>query len=362
MNTIRSAGSHSHSQLLQTAFVVPMILLVAMAHAADVYPGREWEKAPSSLLRGWSPEGLAKVEALWKSVRTDSLSIMIVEDGYVIREWGETRRPVACYSMRKSFLSALFGIYVGRGDIRLSSTLEQVGIDDIEPRLSKQEKQATVRNLLMCKSGVYHPAAYETKGMVKTRPVRGSHPPGTFWWYNNWDFNALGTIFTKQTGKGIYDAFYHDIVLPLEMQDVSKQSGKFVYDKSKSMHPAYTFEISTRDRARFGLLFLRQGRWETRQIIPRSWVRNSTTAQERFNERSGYGYMWWVTMPPGRPSREKAEGRIFSAKGRLGQFITVIPSMKLVLAMSFDADGSAKLSDDASVTELGKLIIGARRK
>src|SRR5260370_4336695 len=42
--------------------------------------------------------------------------------------------------------------------------------------------------------------------MAKQRTARGSHEPGTFWYYNNWDFNTLGTIYEHATGTGIYDA------------------------------------------------------------------------------------------------------------------------------------------------------------
>ena len=77
----------------------------------------------------------------------------------------------------------------------MSSTLAELGIDDNEPSLTDVEKRATVRDLLTARSGVYHPALYETPGMAAMRPLRGSHLPGTHWYYNNWDFNALGTIY-----------------------------------------------------------------------------------------------------------------------------------------------------------------------
>src|SRR5215207_10720892 len=53
---------------------------------------------------------------------------------------------------------------------------------------------------------IYHGAAYETFDMARARPPRGSHAPGEFWYYNNWDFNALGTIYTRLTGEDIFEA------------------------------------------------------------------------------------------------------------------------------------------------------------
>jgi len=112
--------------------------------------------------------------------------------------------------MRKSLLSGLYGIYEAEGKIDLSKTLGELGIRDYI-RLTAVEKQATVADLLKARSGVYIPATGEADSMVANRPERGSHAPGTFWYYNNWDFNALGTIFDQGVGgeghlPGLQDA------------------------------------------------------------------------------------------------------------------------------------------------------------
>ncbi|MDH4271900.1 MAG: serine hydrolase, partial [Candidatus Aminicenantes bacterium] len=74
---------------------------------------------------------------------------------------------------------------------------------------------AAVSDLLKSRSGVYHEAAAESEDMVETRPTRGSHPHDTFFYYNNWDFNALGTIFEKVTGAKIFEAFKREIAEPI---------------------------------------------------------------------------------------------------------------------------------------------------
>jgi CubicO group peptidase (beta-lactamase class C family) len=86
----------------------------------------------------------------------------------------------------------LYGIHVGRGDIDLDATLAELDIDDITPYLTPIEKTATIRDLLLSRSGIYHEAAGESQSMIDLRPERGSHPPGTYFYYNNRDFNALG--------------------------------------------------------------------------------------------------------------------------------------------------------------------------
>jgi CubicO group peptidase (beta-lactamase class C family) len=122
---------------------------------------------------------------------------MIVQRGEVIDQWGDIDQKIDSYSIRKSLLSALYGIYSAEGAIDTNQTVEELGIDDSPDPLTKEEKQARVVDLLRARSGVYHPVDFETDLMKRNRPARGSHAPGTFWYYNNWDFNVLGTIFEK---------------------------------------------------------------------------------------------------------------------------------------------------------------------
>lgn len=83
-------------------------------------------------------------------------------------------------------------------DADLSST---AGIDDNEQKNSDQEKQSRIIELLKARPGVYHEAVYVNKGMIAKRPLRWSHVPDTFWYYNNEYFNVHRNIFEKQIGK-----------------------------------------------------------------------------------------------------------------------------------------------------------------
>src|SRR5262249_18504682 len=159
--------------------------------------------------------------------------------------------------------NALYGIAVKDGRVRLDKSLAELGIDDLAPALTPAEKRATIRDLLQARSGVYHPAALETPDMALSRPPRGSHPPGSHWYYNNWDFNALGTIFEQETGTKIFEAFEARIADPLQMEDFRVSDG--CYQRGpESQHPGYPLRMSARDLARFGLLYLRQGKWGER--------------------------------------------------------------------------------------------------
>jgi CubicO group peptidase (beta-lactamase class C family) len=103
-----------------------------------------------------------------------------------------------------------------------------LGIDDNEPSLTLEEKQARVIDLLKARSGIYHAALYETPAMKAEKPVRGSHPPRSFWAYNNWDFNALGTIYETATHDSIYHSFDERIARHIGMEDFSFKDQEYV--------------------------------------------------------------------------------------------------------------------------------------
>jgi CubicO group peptidase (beta-lactamase class C family) len=284
---------------------------------------------------------------------------MIVVDGVVLDEWGETARKYNIHSIRKSFMSALYGIHVGAGTIDLSKTMAELDIDDNEPSLGDVEKTATVRQLLKARSGIYHPALYESLGMKARRPSRYSHEPGTFWYYNNWDFNTLGTIFRNVTQTDIFAELKRAIAGPIGMEDFRVSDGAY-FTGPDSVHPAYPLRMTARDLARFGLLYLREGTWEGKQIIPQQWVKDSTNSYSNAGESGGYGYMWWVAANGKHlPGIDLDEGS-FSARGSGGQFILVIPSYDMVIVHRVDTDVPGKRVTSAQFGELVKLILDAK--
>lgn len=138
------------------------------------------------------------------------------------------------------------------------ASMGRLGIDD-DPPLNAAEKQATVRTLLEARSGVYHGYVAETRGMREGWPKRGSHAPGTYWFYNNWDFNDLGSRFEKTFTTPIAPAFDTRSARRIGMQDFRIEDKYYLQapadaapDVEKSIHPAYHFRMSARDLARFG--------------------------------------------------------------------------------------------------------------
>ncbi|MHA4735305.1 serine hydrolase domain-containing protein [Ensifer adhaerens] len=302
---------------------------------------------------GFQAERLSAVRERAASLATDAL--MVIRRGKVVLETGDLGRKYLCHSIRKSLLAALYGFEVESGRIELSATLESLGIDDRQ-RLSQTERQATVHDLLAARSGVYHPAGYETPAMLLTKEKRHSHGPGTFWCYNNWDFNALGTIYSRATGETVHEAFVRRIAEPLGMEDFSlaAQSPDGWYESfDASDHPAYPFRMSSRDLARFAQLYLQGGVWRGCQILPRGWVELCTLPYSHAGSRGAYGYMWWrerdgvflpgVVMPRGS----------FAAWGVGGHYALVMPALDMVVIHRVDTETPGR---EVSEFQFGRLM------
>lgn len=328
------------------------VLLPTGAAAQERYPAENWMGYATPEDAGWSSQGIAAAKAFADSIGT--AAFMLVHDGAVVATFGDYARRYQAHSVRKSLLSGLFGVYVAEGRIDLESTLADLGIDDRLP-LTPIEKRARVVDLLMARSGVYHPAAYETAGMAASRPERGSHEPGTFWYYNNWDFNTLGEIFRRRTSLGVFDAFERRIADPLRMEDFRLRDGYYHSEPHHSNHSAYPFRMSARDLARFGLLFERDGRWEGEQIIPESWIRESTRSYSEVDRAGlvGYGYLWWVLG--GELGRHGA----YTATGVGTQTITVVPDLDVVFVHRVDTYAGDRVPLP-TVLELLERLVDAR--
>lgn len=310
--------------------------------AKVVFPGNEWKQDRTLSKSGWSEANLLKAQQYASLLHDESM--MTVQCGKLIDTWGDTGKKITTFSVRKSLISALFGIYAAEGKIDINETLEQAGIDDLPSPLTREERQARIVDLLRARSGIYHSASFETDFQRKIRPVRGSHAPGSFWFYNNWDFNALGTIFEKKTGLKIGDAFYQRIAKPIGMQDFKPADVYYVGDAEVSEHPAYMFKMTTRDMARFGLLYLNHGRWKKHQVVPEQWVEKSTHTTEMVHFGTmpvgGYENLWWVEYG-GVHLGEATMPGMFSAQGAGGHYILDVPSLNLVIVNQYENEPSA---------------------
>ena len=332
----RTCYAHLELTELRTSIISALLIFLfglssVYCQSINKYPGKKWNNINKPEDLGYSSEKLNEAKEFSKTLKTAAVSIIV--NGLVLDEWGDVDSLFYTHSMRKSVLSALYGKYVENGVIDLNKTMAELGIDD-EPPLSEQEKTATIRDCLKARSGVNHTAEAESDGMHKLKPPKDMFKPGEFWLYNNWDFNVLGTIFQKLTGIKIFDALIEDIANPIQMENFTLQNDAS-YKTGRSIHEAYMFVISAHDLARFGLLMLRNGKWNEKQIIPESWVKESTTyfSDATIYKGDGYGYMWWVAKDknkfPHFPFAKLKEGT-YSARGAGGHFLVVIPKYDMV--------------------------------
>jgi CubicO group peptidase (beta-lactamase class C family) len=329
--------------------------------ANPVIPGRDWERITKPEDEGYSSAKLDILRSWMKAQATKGLVVSV--GGRVLFEYGDLKYVSKIASIRKSILGMLYGNYVASGKVDLQKTVKEIGIQEARPFLPIEEN-ATLEMLLMSRSGIYF-SPDENPTDMPPRP--GSQYPGTFFCYQNWDFDAAGTAFEKLTGKNIYDALETDLAGPLGMQDFDRSRQK----KGPGLNPEYPMYLSTRDMARIGLLMLRRGNWGGKTVIPAAWVKYLTTLTTHDTDlfplsfrlmmltgpvRWGFGVTWWVWDHPHFPGDVDLgpyEGA-FSGMGSGGQYLTVLPNLDMVISHKVEVEGPAK--GDVSIMDYSTIL------
>lgn len=313
-----------------------LIILALPASAFDIPWVRSNQNAFATALVQQDNEKLERLQNAYDSlpgeIRFDTYLAM--KSGRVVARSGDIDLPINLHSGRKSVLSGLYGIAIEKGLLRLNQSLAELGIGDAKTPLSEIESTATIRDLLMSRSGIYIEAGGETREMVASRPVRGSHKPGEYFYYNNWDFNALGTIFERRTGLSIGQALYEWVAKPTGMKTFEPKHVVY-FPSSRSEHQQYTIFMSAADLARFGLLYLNKGRWQRKQIIPERWVAESLTAYSEVKLQAAqpldhFGYSWWLDE----------DDRTVWMLGWGGQYMSLDPGRELLIVSRQDTGRS----------------------
>lgn len=260
-------------------------------------------------------------------------AFIAIKNDSILASWGEVDLPIMTHSARKSIMSVLYGIAIDKGFLKLNQTLAELGIDDAKAPLTAAEKACTIRDLLMSRSGIYIEASGETQEMKDARPKRGQHKPGEFFYYNNWGFNVLGTIFEQQTKLSIGQAIEEWLAKPLVMKHFK---ASFVEYKQQDYteHRQYIIYISAEDMARIGMMMANDGQWQGTEIVSKNWVKASTTP---YSKDSGgnepcdmYSYLWW----------NDTKNQTYWASGWGGQFMIIDKANKLVVVSRNDTGRS----------------------
>ncbi|WP_195575145.1 serine hydrolase domain-containing protein [Paenibacillus sp. 1001270B_150601_E10] len=305
----------------------------------------EWERiAPSD-----AGMDAKRLEALTAKIETDysnTNGIVIVRKGSIVYEQyfngysKDDRHHVA--SVTKSFLSALIGIAIEEGYIK---GVEQKVIHlfpEYEWDDSNGLKQEiTIRHLLTMTA----PYAFEDwnepldimcmqKDWVRyALDVLGDNGPIGAFKYSTAGSHLLSAILTRTTGQSARAFANERLCQRIGMNiipDPEMTSYEFddlfggrvrgwVHDPYNYSTGGFGLTLSPRDMARFGLLYIRNGRWNEQKVIPQAWIQESTAMNA-----NQYGYMWWL--------REEHNELIYSAIGDGGNIICCIPNKDLVIA------------------------------
>lgn len=314
----------------------------------NAFPQESWSSIQPEKV-GFSSKQLKAAKDAFEL--TGGIAMLVVVKGYVVADWGQTDQNIDSRSIRKSLINSLYGIYQEKGDINIESSLSDIQLDP-KGVLSSDESKAKIKHLMMSASGIYLPAAFE-ESIHRKKPARGSFAPGTHFQYNNWDFNTLSTIFDQLTESNLFKAFDEMIAKPLQMEHFDAlRNTAYISQPGLSPHPAYYFQISTKDLARYGLLYLREGKWNGNQLVPRNWVLESTRRQIETGEKFYYdfGYLWWVSK------RESPSARTpFLARGAQSQYMYIDPANELIIVFRDNPEGNIPVSKSKAYPLIGSI-------
>ena len=252
----------------------------------------------------------------------------------------ENKRHIS-WSVAKSFISALVGIAYEEGLIdslddpvtKYLDDFKETGYDDV-----------TIKDILQMSSGVLFNEDYAdydsdinrfgravatgTSMRDFSKTLTREREPGTYMHYVSINTQVLGFLLQEVTNKSISQYLYNKIWNPQGMED----SAYFILDDVKDEFALGGLNATLRDYAKFGLLYLQNGRWNDNQIISKQWIEDSHSTdgihlvpgeRETSSNPWGYGYQWWV---PGFPDTD------YTASGVYNQYIYIDPLSKIVIA------------------------------
>jgi CubicO group peptidase (beta-lactamase class C family) len=150
--------------------------------------------------------------------------------------------------------------------------------------------------------------------------------PGTSFDYNSSETELIGAVLQKVSGKTVDILARENIFVPLGINDIDwyGRLGNGVPTSSTGL------SLRPRDWAKIGQLVLNRGAWEGKQIVPASWIAQSTAEQIKAQKRLSYGFQWWR-------GRSQIEGRVVewtAAMGVNSQKIVIIPELDMIVVFN----------------------------
>ncbi|MRG97171.1 serine hydrolase domain-containing protein [Polyangium spumosum] len=325
------------------------------------WPTQAWPTAdPASV--GIDPAALKKLDDYLFTRHGDDVdrkgqrtnAFVLVKDGKLVFERyarGTTAETsLLTWSVSKSFVNTLIGIAVGEGRFRVD---EPAG--KYYTALGPDKQNVRITDLLRMSSGIDWNETYEASpvfssvmAMLYTRGqddmprfVAGhglAHAPGTRWSYSSGDTNVLLAALRATMSDAEYASYpWKALFLPLGMK-----SARFERDGAGNFVGSSYLYASARDLAKWGLLYLTDGVWEGKRLLPEGWVAYTLTMAPAYHTTDVPPPLWednpgaQVYLNVGDPARNiprpwpAAPPDTFAALGHWGKSIFVIPSLDLV--------------------------------
>lgn len=261
------------------------------------------------------------LENIINSSYNNTAGIMVLKNGKTLYEnyFNEYTAANAVHiaSVTKSVFSALIGIAIENGNIK---SIDQKVLDFFpDYTISKDEKtiqSITIKNMLtMTAPYKYELEPYEkffaSDNWIKAALdlLGGTGPTGQFMYSAIVGTHILSGILAKATGQSVFDFATKNLFSPLEIRvghnvvlHSKEEHLAFFQDKNVSGWVAdaqglntagWGLTLTPMDMAKIGQLYLNEGVWKDKQIVPAWWINESTKEHSRWGSLS-YGYLWWI--------------------------------------------------------------------
>ena len=328
--------------------LVALLLLAPTASSEAPLPNDGWPRAAPAG-QGLDPQRLTELVRLIEAgARFPNLhSLLIVKHGHLVLEeyfdgWRADRLHTL-QSVTKSFTSALVGIALERGEIGsiedtvLSFFPDLRNLENVDDR----KRAMTLEDLLTMRGGTdYHERgansphstlnsmAHAWDRFYLERPM--ARRPGTTFQYDSGGVILMSAILKRRAGMHADAYAEHHLFEPLGIERAT-----WFRNRDGHPHTGGGLDLLPRDMAKFGLLYLRGGRWGDRQVVPAEWVERSTWRHVRRGGSAGhgvgYGYLWWILEPDPAGAGQQD---IYAAMGFRAQYIFVVPEHDMVVVVT----------------------------
>lgn len=282
----------------------------------------------------------AKLAAMLELIEEKDLalhSLLVIRNGFIVSEsyYGNFKQDTRhdLYSCTKSFTSTLIGIAIDKGFIDgTSHPVVEYFPESTFAEMDDRKKAMTLDDLLTMRSGLgwvegdpAYRAMYLSRDWVQNvLDIPMVQPPGRLFNYCSGCSHVLSAILQKATGMNPRDFAEQNLFEPLGIANANWET-----DAGGIPIGGWGLQITPRDMAKLGTLYLHGGQWDGRQIVSAGWVQNATRQHTGTGgSLLGYGYQWWTVPSLGG----------YTAMGLYGQAIFVIPGKDLVIVTTAGLD------------------------